>query len=59
MAKRDSFLVRMDPAIIKALKKWSADELRSINGQIEYVIREALRKEGRLPKPKPIDEENV
>lgn len=52
MAKRDSFLVRMDPAIIKALKQWAADELRSVNGQVEYVIRDALRKEGRLPKPK-------
>lgn len=51
MAKRDSFLVRMDPAIIKALKKWASDELRSVNGQIEYIIREALRKEGRLPAP--------
>ena len=46
------FLVRMDPAIIKALKQWAADELRSVNGQVEYVIRDALRKEGRLPKPK-------
>lgn len=52
MAKRDSFLVRMDPAIIQALKQWAADELRSVNGQVEYVIRDALRKEGRLPKPK-------
>lgn len=52
MAKRDSFLVRMDPVIIKALKQWAADELRSVNGQVEYVIRDALRKEGRLPKPK-------
>ena len=52
MAKRDAFLVRMDPAIIKALKQWAADELRSVNGQVEYVIRDALRKEGRLPKPK-------
>ncbi|MBH56205.1 MAG: Arc family DNA binding domain-containing protein [Planctomycetaceae bacterium] len=56
MAKRDSFLVRMDPAIIKALKQWAADELRSVNGQVEYVIRDALRKEGRLPKPKPSED---
>ena len=58
MAKRDSFLVRMDPAIIKALKQWAADELRSVNGQVEYVIRDALRKEGRLPKPKSSQETN-
>lgn len=38
------------------MRKWSADELRNIYGQIEYVIREAFRKEGRLSKPKQIDE---
>ncbi|MEL0096367.1 MAG: Arc family DNA-binding protein [Planctomycetaceae bacterium] len=59
MAKRDSFLVRMDPAIIKALKQWAADELRSVNGQVEYVIRDALRKEGRLPKPKSSEDTNA
>jgi len=58
MAKRDAFLVRMDPAIIEALKKWAAEELRSVNGQVEYVIRDALRKEGRLPKPKPDPDTN-
>ncbi|MBT6724379.1 MAG: Arc family DNA-binding protein [Planctomycetaceae bacterium] len=58
MAKRDAFLVRMDPAIIDALKKWAAEELRSVNGQVEYVIRDALRKEGRLPKPKPDQDTN-
>lgn len=58
MAKRDAFLVRMDPAIIEALKKWAAEELRSVNGQVEYVIRDALRKEGRLPKPKPDQDTN-
>jgi len=58
MAKRDAFLVRMDPAIIDALKKWAAEELRSVNGQVEYVIRDALRKEGRLPKPKPGQDAN-
>ena len=59
MAKRDSFLVRMHPAIIKALKQWAADELRSVNGQVEYVIRDALRKEGRLPKPKSSEDTNA
>ena len=48
----------MDPAIIDALKKWAAEELRSVNGQVEYVIRDALRKEGRLPKPKPGQDTN-
>ncbi len=58
MAKRDSFLVRTDPAIINSLKKWAADELRSVNGQIEYVIRDALRKEAWLPEPKPKNDES-
>ena len=58
MAKRDAFLVRMDPAIINALKKWAAEELRSVNGQMEYLIRDALRKEGRLPKPKSSQDPN-
>ena len=52
MAKRDAFLVRMDPAIIDALKKRPAEEMRSVNVQVEYVIRDALRIEGRLPIPK-------
>lgn len=38
------------------MRTWSADELRNIYGQIEYVIREAFRKEGRLSKPNQIDE---
>ena len=58
MAKRDAFLVRMDPAIINALKKWAAEELRSVNGQMEYLIRDALRKEGRLPIPKSSQDTN-
>ena len=58
MAKRDSFLVRTAPAIINFLKKWTADELRSVNGQIEYVIRDVLRKEAPLPEPKPENDES-
>lgn len=50
MAKRKPFLLRMDPALHAALQKWSDDELRSLNGQIEYLLREALRREGRLPR---------
>ncbi len=51
MSQKESFLVRMNPAVINALKKWAEDELRSVNGQVEYLIRDALRKDGRLPKP--------
>ena len=50
MAKRDSFLLRMDPKILAAIRKWSDDELRSMNGQIEYLLLKALRDSGRLAK---------
>ncbi|HJU74964.1 MAG TPA: DNA-binding protein [Gemmatimonadaceae bacterium] len=48
MAERKPFLVRIDPALLSALQRWADDELRSLNGQIEYVLRDALRKSGRL-----------
>jgi hypothetical protein len=48
VAERKPFLVRLDPALLAALQRWADDELRSLNGQIEYVLREALRKSGRL-----------
>jgi hypothetical protein len=49
VAERKPFLVRLDPALHDALQRWAADELRSLNGQIEYLLREALRKAGRMP----------
>lgn len=48
---RKPFLLRMDPAVVAALERWAGDELRSLNGQIEYLLRRALQKEGRLPLP--------
>ena len=50
MAERNPFLLRMDPAVLGALQAWADDELRSLNGQIEYLLREALQKAGRLPR---------
>ncbi|MEM1261020.1 MAG: hypothetical protein AAGH76_01360 [Pseudomonadota bacterium] len=47
---RSSFLFRADPAVLDALKKWADDELRSVNGQLEFVVRKALREAGRDPK---------
>jgi hypothetical protein len=44
-----SFLLRMDKKLLSALQRWADDELRSLNGQIEFLLRERLRKEGRLP----------
>lgn len=43
------FLLRLDPAIYEALRRWADDEWRSVNAQIEYVLRDALRRAGRLP----------
>jgi hypothetical protein len=50
MAARKAFLLRLDPAVLTALEAWAADDLRSINGQIEFLLREALRKAGRKVK---------
>ena len=49
MSERKSILLRLDPAVHDALARWAADELRSTNGQIEYLLRRALSESGRLP----------
>lgn len=48
---RTSLLVRLDPRVHEALKRWADDELRSVNGQIEFLLRKALRDVGRLKEP--------
>lgn len=48
MSGRDSFLLRTEPEVLEALRRWARDELRSVNGQIEYVLRRALREAGRM-----------
>jgi len=48
MAKRDSFLIRLSPATLDALRRWSDDEFRSVNSQIEMILQKALRESGRL-----------
>ncbi len=50
MASKKSFPLRINGDIWEALRRWSDDELRSVNAQIEYVLRDALRKAGRLKK---------
>ena len=50
MAKKKSFPLRIDSDIYGALEGWANDELRSVNSHIEFLIREALKKAGRLPK---------
>ena len=49
MAERKAFLLRIDPVLLEAMQRWAADELRSVNGQIEFVLRRALQREGRGP----------
>ena len=48
MAQRKAFLLRIDPEVLQALQRWANDDLRSLNGQIEFVLRDALRRVGRL-----------
>jgi hypothetical protein len=50
MAERKTFLLRLDPAVYDALQRWAADELRSVNGQVEFLLRQALRDAGRLSR---------
>lgn len=56
MAKKESntknFILRIDADMMDAIEKWAADEFRSTNGQLQWIIAEALRKEKRLPKKK-------
>jgi len=52
MADKKSFLLRIDAEKFEALEKWAADEFRSVNGQVEWLIQKALSEAKRLPKPK-------
>lgn len=47
-----SFVLRVDPEMMEAIEKWAADEFRSTNGQIQYILDQALRKAGRIKKKK-------
>jgi hypothetical protein len=50
MSEKKAFVLRLDPKKLKALEKWADDEFRSVNGQIEFIIDQALRKAGRWKK---------
>ena len=52
MADRKAYLLRIDPAVLGAMQKWAADDLRSLNAQIEYVLRRALDDAGRMGQKK-------
>ena len=53
MSKKKAFVLRIDPLKMEALEKWAADEFRSTNGQIEWIIDQALRKGGRWKSGNP------
>jgi hypothetical protein len=57
LAERKPFLLRIDPEVLEALQRWADDDLRSLNGQIEFLLRRELAKAGRLPKTKDSKEE--
>lgn len=50
MAKKKAFALRLDEDLMKAVEKWAADEFRSTNGQLEWIIHESLKKAKRLKK---------
>lgn len=55
---RESFLLRTDPKILKALRQWAEDELRSSNAQLDFLLRRALRDAGRLSTQNKTEDES-
>jgi hypothetical protein len=52
VAERKRFLLRITPELYAALERWAADDLRSVNAQIEFLLAEAVRRAGREPPPR-------
>ena len=50
MSERKPFLLRLDPLVLEALQRWAADDLRSLNAQLEFLLRRALKDAGRAPR---------
>ena len=57
MAERKPFLLRLPPALMNELNRWAKDELRSLNAQIEYILRDALRQHRRRGGSEPADDD--
>jgi hypothetical protein len=53
VAESKRFLLRLDPRLFEAIRRWAEDDLRSINGQIEYLLTDQARRAGRLPHRRP------
>ncbi|MFO7940487.1 MAG: DNA-binding protein [Bacteroidales bacterium] len=58
MSKKKSFALRIDPALYKAVERWAADEFRSTNGQLEWIIHKALKDARRLRKESQTEHDN-
>ena len=57
MAERKAFPLRIRKDVFDAVQKWADDELRSVNAQIEFILRDALARRGRAPKPRDDDKD--
>lgn len=57
MAKKKPFVLRLDPDLLAAVEKWAADDFRSTNGQMEWIVNKALKENGRLKPKKNEDSE--
>ena len=53
MSPREAFLLRIDPEVLDAIRRWARDDLRSVNAQIEFLLRRVLMDQGRLGKKAP------
>ena len=60
MSEKKAYPLRISATVLEAMQRWSNDDLRSLNAQIEYVLRDALRKSGRLkaPAPQPVKDDS-
>jgi hypothetical protein len=59
MAEKKRFLLRIDPEVYRALEKWAADDLRSVNAQVEFLLKEALSRAGRARRDRSEDAEET
>jgi hypothetical protein len=58
VAERKPFLLRVDPALLEALQRWASDDLRSLNAQIEWILKRALADSGRVKEAKSVVKNN-
>lgn len=55
MPPRDAFLLRIDPKVLEALRRWADDDMRSVNAQVEYLLRRSLQEQGRWKPVNGVD----